>query len=163
MNKREEIERAIKHISDNVCFLTRNNGSEESVAAHKIALTALKVLLAEQKRIIGCDVCRGVKILHGTFCGTIPVDSDTQMEVDSDGDVDFDFCPVCGRKLSDAAHGVTNLESMLEEIANTRIKSAFYKYPKRMVFVGDFAGEAETRKEAIEREVEWLKEEKKDD
>ena len=56
---------------------------------------------------------------------------------------------------------MTNLESMLEEIANTRIKSAFYKYPKRMVFVGDFAGEALTRKEAIEMEITWLKEEKK--
>ena len=55
---------------------------------------------------------------------------------------------------------MTNLESLLEEIANTRIKSAFYKYPKRMVFIGDFAGEAETRKEAIEKEIEWLKEEK---
>lgn len=58
---------------------------------------------------------------------------------------------------------MTNLESVLEEIANTRIKSAFYKYPRRMVFVGDFAGEVETRKEAIEREIQWLKEEKKDD
>ena len=58
---------------------------------------------------------------------------------------------------------MTNLESMLEEIANTRIKSAFYKYPKRMVFVGDFAGEAETRKEAIEKEIEWFTEEKKND
>jgi len=58
---------------------------------------------------------------------------------------------------------VTNLESLLEEIANTRIKSAFYKYPKRMVFVGDFSGEVLTRKEAIEKEITWLKEEKKDD
>ena len=56
---------------------------------------------------------------------------------------------------------MTNLESLLEEIANKRIKSAFYKYPKRMVFIGDFAGEAETRKEAIEKEIEWLKDEKK--
>ena len=56
---------------------------------------------------------------------------------------------------------LTNLGAMLEEIANTRIKSAFYKFPKRMVFVGDFAGEVETRKEAIEREIEWLKEEKR--
>ena len=56
---------------------------------------------------------------------------------------------------------MTNLESMLEEIANARIKSAFYKYPKRMVFVGDFSGEAETRKEAIGKEIQWLKEEKK--
>jgi hypothetical protein len=56
---------------------------------------------------------------------------------------------------------MTNLDSLLEEIANTRIKSAFYKYPKRMVFVGDFAGEAETRKEAIDKEIEWLKDEKK--
>ena len=56
---------------------------------------------------------------------------------------------------------MTNLESMLEEIANTRIKSAFYKYQKRMVFVGDFAGEVETRKEAIGKEIQWLKEEKK--
>lgn len=56
---------------------------------------------------------------------------------------------------------MTNLESMLEEIANTRIKSAFYKYPKRIVFIGYFAGEAETRKEAIEKEIEWLKEKKK--
>lgn len=55
----------------------------------------------------------------------------------------------------------TNLGSLLEEIANTRIKSAFYKFPKRMVFIGDFAGEAETRKEAIEKEIEWLKEKKK--
>ena len=58
---------------------------------------------------------------------------------------------------------MTNLESLLEEIANTRIKSAFYKYPKRMVFVGDFSGEVLTRKEAIEKEITWLKEEKKDD
>ena len=58
---------------------------------------------------------------------------------------------------------MTNLESMLEEIANTRIKSAFYKFPKRMVFVGDFTGEALTRKEAIEKEITWLKEEKKND
>lgn len=56
---------------------------------------------------------------------------------------------------------MTNLESLLEEISNMRIKSAFYKYPKRMVFIGDFAGEALTRKEAIEKEIEWLKEEKK--
>ena len=55
---------------------------------------------------------------------------------------------------------MTNLDSLLEEIANTRIKSAFYKYPKRMVFIGDFAGEAETRKEAIEKEITWLKEER---
>ena len=58
---------------------------------------------------------------------------------------------------------MTNLESMLEEIASTRIKSAFYKFHKRMTFIGDFAGEAETRKEAIEREIDWLKEEKKND
>ena len=56
---------------------------------------------------------------------------------------------------------MTNLESMLEEIANTRIKSAFYKFPKRIVFIGYFAGEAETRKEAIEKEIEWLREKKK--
>ena len=55
---------------------------------------------------------------------------------------------------------VTNLDTLLPEIANTRIKSAFYKFPKRMVFIGDFAGEALTRKEAIEKEIEWLKEEK---
>ena len=58
---------------------------------------------------------------------------------------------------------MTNLESMMEEIANTRIKSAFYKHPNREVFIGDFEGEAETRKEAIEKEIEWLKEEKKND
>lgn len=56
---------------------------------------------------------------------------------------------------------MTNLDYMLEEFANSRIKSAFYKFPKRMVFIGDFTGEAETRKEAIEREIQWLKEEKK--
>ena len=68
---------------------------------------ALEVLLAEQKRIIGCDVCRGVKILHGTFSGTIPVDGDTQIEVDSDGDVDFDYCPVCGRNMTEATGNKT--------------------------------------------------------
>ena len=57
---------------------------------------------------------------------------------------------------------MTNLESLLEEIANTRIKSAFYKYPKRIVFIGDFAGEVLTRKEAIEKEIEWLKSERKE-
>jgi len=58
---------------------------------------------------------------------------------------------------------LTNLDTLLEEIANSRIKSAFYKYPKRMVFIGDFAGEVLTRKEAIEKEIEWLKEERKND
>jgi hypothetical protein len=52
---------------------------------------------------------------------------------------------------------MTNLDTLLPEIANTRIKSAFYKFPKRMVFVGDFAEEALTRKEAVEKEIEWLK------
>jgi hypothetical protein len=56
---------------------------------------------------------------------------------------------------------MTNLESLLEEFANTRIKSAFYKYPKRMIFIGDFEGEVLTRKEAIEKEINWLKEQRK--
>ena len=56
---------------------------------------------------------------------------------------------------------MTNIDLLLPEIANARIKSAFYKYPKRMVFIGDFEGEVLTRKEAIEKEIEWLKEEKK--
>ena len=58
MNKREDIERAIKHISDNVCFLTRNNGSEESVTAHKLALTALKEKLRGQENVEECGKCR---------------------------------------------------------------------------------------------------------
>lgn len=58
---------------------------------------------------------------------------------------------------------MTNLDTLLPEIANTRIKSAFYKYPKRMCFIGDFEGEVATRKEAVEKEIEWLKEEKKDE
>ena len=63
MDKREEIERAIKHISDNVCFLTRNNGSEESVAAHKLALTALKDKLrgtenADVVEVVRCRNCQ---------------------------------------------------------------------------------------------------------
>lgn len=49
--------------------------------------------------VAGCDVCHGVKILHGTFSGVVRINADTQMEVDSDGDVDFDFCPCCGRCL----------------------------------------------------------------
>ena len=57
---------------------------------------------------------------------------------------------------------MTNIETLLEEIANTRIKSAFYKFPKRMVFIGDFAGEVLTRKEAIKEEIEWLKSERKE-
>lgn len=159
MTRNEEMKRAIARINE------LHNLYEEEAWPEDWETTrfVLDVLLLEQSREVGCDVCRGVKILHGTFSGTIPVDSETQMEVESDGDVDFSYCPCCGRMLSDAAHGMTNLDSLLEEIANTRIKSAFYKYQKRMVFVGDFAGEAETRKEAIEREINWLQEEKKND
>lgn len=47
----KELKRAIKHISKSLAFPVRNNGSEESVSAHRLALAALKEKLEAEIEI----------------------------------------------------------------------------------------------------------------
>lgn len=65
---------------------------------------------------------------------------------------------------------MTNLEFIqrqqaenIEEFAKKRLKNCFYKWPTENGWRGDFNGIEENYDKAIEREIEWLKEEKKND
>ena len=99
MDKREDIERAIKHISDNVCFLTRNNGSEESVAAHKIALTALKDKLhgMENEDVVEVVRCRNCQHIE-------KIDDEQKALFDTDAEYYCNHldCPVDGNGFCSA-------------------------------------------------------------
>ena len=97
MTRNEEMKRAVARVTE-LHDLYEEEAYPEDWETMRFVLD---VLMSEQSKEVGCDVCRDVKILHGTFSGTIPVDRDTQIEVDSDGDVDLDFCPVCGRHLTE--------------------------------------------------------------
>lgn len=63
---------------------------------------------------------------------------------------------------------MTNLEHLIQEeygkvgfVAQNRICRGFFKYPLIYGWVGDFDGIEESREKAIEKEIEWLKEQRK--
>ena len=51
----------------------------------------------------------------------------------------------------------------MELLAQERVYWVFEKYPFAEGWRGDFIGIEESREKAIEKEIEWLKEEKKND
>lgn len=58
-----------------------------------------KQMMREEKRFQdNCEFCHGITSMSGAFNGTGPgADDDHLLAVDGDGD--FNFCPMCGRKL----------------------------------------------------------------
>ena len=71
--------------------------------AMKVALSALRPVSREQVEKVwpGCVVCKNAKYVTGAVSAVAPHDAHHEIETDAEGD--FDFCPVCGRPLTDEA------------------------------------------------------------
>lgn len=48
-----------------------------------------------------CEVCKNAKYVTGAVSAVAPHDAYHEIETDAEGD--FDFCPVCGKPLTDEA------------------------------------------------------------
>ena len=71
--------------------------------ALQVALTSLRGPTREMvKRMFpGCEVCKGAKYVTGSVSAVAPYDDQHETETYAEGD--FDFCPNCGRPLTDEA------------------------------------------------------------
>ena len=69
----------------------------------EIALTALRPVSREQVEKVWspCNFCAGAKYITGGVTAVYPLSETRQQETLAEGD--FDFCPVCGRPLTDEA------------------------------------------------------------
>ena len=78
------------------------------------ALSALRPVSRErvERMFRGCEVCKGAKYVTGSVSAVAPHDDQHEIETDAEGD--FDFCPVCGRPLTDEA--VEMVVRRLEEL-----------------------------------------------
>ena len=67
------------------------------------ALRALRPVSREQVEKVWspCNFCAGAKYITGGVTAVYPVSETHQQETLAEGD--FDFCPVCGRPLTDEA------------------------------------------------------------
>lgn len=67
------------------------------------ALKALRPVSREQvEKVWGpCNFCAGAKYIAGEVTAVYPVSETRQQETLAEGD--FDFCPVCGRPITDEA------------------------------------------------------------
>ena len=68
-----------------------------------IALSALRPVSREQVEKVWspCNFCAGAKYITGGVTAVYPLSETRQQETLAEGD--FDFCPVCGRPLTDEA------------------------------------------------------------
>ena len=66
-------------------------------------LTALRSVSREQVEKVWspCNFCAGAKYITGGVTAVYPVSETHQQETLAEGD--FDFCPVCGRPITDEA------------------------------------------------------------
>lgn len=78
-------------------------GAKREIDALEIALTALRPVSREQVEKVWspCNFCAGAKYITGGVTAVYPVSETRQQETLAEGD--FDFCPVCGRPLTDEA------------------------------------------------------------
>ena len=86
------------------------------VQALDLALTALRPVSREQVERVWspCNFCAGAKYITGGVTAVYPVSETRQQETLAEGD--FDFCPVCGRPLTDEA--VQMVMERLEKLKN---------------------------------------------
>ena len=75
----------------------------EAVRWSAKALKALRPVSREQVEKVWspCNFCAGAKYITGTVTSVYPLSETRQHETLAEGD--FDFCPVCGRPLTDEA------------------------------------------------------------
>ena len=68
-----------------------------------MAITALRPVTREQVEKVWspCNFCAGAKYITGEVTAVYPVSETHQQETLAEGD--FDFCPVCGRPITDEA------------------------------------------------------------
>lgn len=78
-------------------------GAKREIDALEIALTALRPVSREQVEKVWspCNFCAGAKYITGGVTAVYPLSETRQQETLAEGD--FDFCPVCGRPLTDEA------------------------------------------------------------
>ena len=71
--------------------------------AIEIAIAALRTVSREQVEKVWspCNFCAGAKYITGEVTAVYPVSETHQQETLAEGD--FDFCPNCGRPLTDEA------------------------------------------------------------
>ena len=77
--------------------------AERRIAALDMALSALRPVSREQVEKVWspCNFYAGAKYITGGVTAVYPVSETRQQETLAEGD--FDFCPVCGRPLTDEA------------------------------------------------------------
>ena len=77
--------------------------AQRRIAALDFALTALRPISREQVEKVWspCNFCAGAKYITGEVTAVYPVSETHQQETLAEGD--FDFCPVCGRPITDEA------------------------------------------------------------
>ena len=82
-----------------------------------IALSALRPVSREQVEKVWspCNFCAGAKYITGEVTAVYPVSETHQQETLAEGD--FDFCPVCGRPITDEAVEIVveRLEALKDE------------------------------------------------
>ena len=79
------------------------NEEFEIVEDGNFALSALRPVSREQVEKVWspCNFCAGAKYITGGVTAVYPVSETRQQETLAEGD--FDFCPVCGRPITDEA------------------------------------------------------------
>ena len=77
--------------------------AERRIATLDLALSALRFPTREKVEKVWspCNFCAGAKYITGGVTAVYPVSETRQQETLAEGD--FDFCPVCGRPLTDEA------------------------------------------------------------
>ena len=78
-------------------------GTEDTLDALDMAVSALRPVSREQVEKVWspCNFCAGAKYITGGVTAVYPVSETRQQETLAEGD--FDFCPVCGRPMTDEA------------------------------------------------------------
>ena len=71
--------------------------------AFEMAISALRPVSREEVEKVWspCNFCAGAKYITGEVTAVYPVSETHQQETLAEGD--FDFCPVCGRPITDEA------------------------------------------------------------
>lgn len=69
------------------------------------ALEVLRPVSREQVEKLwpGCGLCEGAKYVSGSASAVKPYDGQEEDEIETYVDEDFDFCPGCGRPMTDGA------------------------------------------------------------
>lgn len=77
--------------------------TETTIEAIRTALAALRPVSRERVEKVWspCNFCAGAKYITGGVTAVYPVSETRQQEAFAEGD--FDFCPVCGRPMTDEA------------------------------------------------------------